>query len=112
MSFSDFALPLLILCSPVKLRQYQSILQIFKYRKYANKTGPLKVGSKYEDDPKKLANILTVKYKSVFTTPKDIPDVSLKPQKNGNSLSEIIIRDKDIKEAIDNIAITSAPGPE
>ena len=112
MSFSDFALPLLIPCSPVKLRQYQSILQIFKYRKYANKTGPLKVGSKYEDDPKKLANILTVKYKSVFTTPKDIPDVSLKPQKNGNSLSEIIIRDKDIKEAIDNIAITSAPGPE
>ena len=59
-----------------------------------------------------MANILSQKYKSVFTTPKDIPDVSLKPPQNGKSLSEITITDKDINEAIDDMAITSAPGPE
>ena len=57
-----------------------------------------------------MTNIVTEQYKSVLTTPKDIPDISLKPAKNGNSLSEITIIDKDIKEAIDDMAITSAPG--
>ena len=74
--------------------------------------GPLKLRSKCEDDPKKMANILSQQYKSVFTTPKDIPDVSLKPLQNENSLSEITITDKDIKEAIDDLAKTSAPGPD
>ena len=83
-----------------------------KYRKYTSKLGPLKAWSKYEDDPKTMTKILTDQYKSVFTTPKDIPVVSLKPAKNGNSLSEITILDKDIKEAIDEIAIASAPGPD
>ena len=50
--------------------------------------GLLKVGSKYEDDTKKMASILAQKYKSVFITPKDIPDVSLKLPKNGNSLQK------------------------
>ena len=59
-----------------------------------------------------MANILTQQYKSVFTTPKDIPDVLLKQPKNGNSLSEITISDKDIKEAINNMAIMSALGPD
>ena len=72
----------------------------------------MKVGSKYEDDSKKMANILTQQYKSVFTTPKYIPDVLLKQSKNGNSLSEITISDKDIKEAINNMAIMSALGPD
>ena len=71
----------------------------------------MKVGSKYEDDPKKMANIISQQYKSVFTTPKDTPDKLLKPQ-NGNSLSEIKITGKDIKETIDNMAITSASGPD
>ena len=57
-----------------------------------------------------MTNILTDQYKSVFTTPKDIQVVSLKPAKNGNSLSEITITDKDIKEAIDDMVITSTPG--
>ena len=55
--------------------------------------------------------MLTDQCKSVFTTPKDIPVVSLKPAKNGNSPSEITITDKDIKEAIDDMVITSTPGP-
>ena len=59
-----------------------------------------------------MANILTQQYKSVFTTPKYIPDVLLKQPKNGNSLSEITISDKDIKEAINNMAIMSALGPD
>ena len=58
-----------------------------------------------------MTNILTDQYKSVFTTPKDIRVVSLKPTKNGNSLSEITITDKDIKEAIDDMVIASTPGP-
>ena len=66
----------------------------------------MKVGSKYEDDPRKMANILSQQNKSVFTTPKDIPDVSLKQPQNENSLSEVTITDKDIKEAIDDMAIT------
>ena len=57
----------------------------------------MKVGSKYEHDLMKMAKILTQQYKSVFTTPKDIPDVSLKPPKNGNSPLEITITDKNIK---------------
>ena len=81
-----------------------------KYRKYTSKLGPLKAWSKYEDDPKTMTKILTDQYKSVFTTPKDIPVVSLKPAKNGNSLSEIAITDKDIKEAIDDMVIMSTPG--
>ena len=72
----------------------------------------MKVGSKYEDDPKIMANILRQQNKSVFITPKGIPDVSLKPPQNGNSRSEISVTDKDIKEAIDDMAITSAPGPD
>ena len=71
----------------------------------------MKVGSIYENDPKKMANILSQQYKSVFTIPKDIPDVSLKPPQNGNRLSEITFADKNIKEAIDDMTITSAPGP-
>ena len=45
-------------------------------------------------------------------TPKDIPGLSLKPPQNVNSLLEITIADKDINEAIDDMAITSTPGPE
>ena len=55
-----------------------------------------------------MTNILAWHYKSVFTTPKDISDVLLKPPKNENSLSESTIGDKDIKEAIADMAITSA----
>ena len=79
------------------------------YRKFTSKIGPLKVGSKYEDDPKRMANIIARQYKSVFTIPKDISDVLLKPPKNENSLSESTIGDKDIKQAIVDMAITSAP---
>ena len=56
--------------------------------------GLLKVGSKYEDDTKKMASILAQKYKSVFITPKDIPDVSLKLPKNGNSLQKSQLQTK------------------
>ena len=35
----------------------------------------------------------------------------MKPPKIGNRLSEIKMTDKDVKEAIDDMAITSAPGP-
>ena len=45
-------------------------------------------------------------YKSVFTTPKDISDVLLKPPRNGNSLSENTIIDKYIKELIEDMAVT------
>ena len=55
-----------------------------------------------------MTNILAWHYKSVFTTPKDISDVLLKPPKNENSLSESTIGDKDVKEAIVDMAITSA----
>ena len=44
-----------------------------------------------------MANILNQQYKSLFTTPKRLPDVSIKPAQNGNSLSEITTTDKDIK---------------
>ena len=50
----------------------------------------MKVGSKYVDDLKKMATILSQQYKSVHTTPKGIPE-SLKPPQNGNSLLEITI---------------------
>ena len=50
-----------------------------KYRKDTSKIGYLKEGSKHEDDLKKMANILNQLYKSVFTTPKDKPELSLKP---------------------------------
>ena len=47
-----------------------------------------------------------------MTTPKDIPEVLLKPPQNGNSLSEITITYKDIKKVIDDMAMTPAPGLE
>ena len=68
----------------------------------------MKAGSKYKDDPKNMAIILTQQYKSFFTTPKGIPSEPLKLPKNGNSLSEIAITEEDMKEAIDNMTITSA----
>ena len=58
---------------------------------------PLKVRSNYEDDPNKMANIQSQQYKLVLTTPKDIPDVTLKLPQNRSSLSEITITEKDIK---------------
>ena len=58
-----------------------------KCRKYTSKRAPLNIESKNEDDPQKMANILTQLCKSVSTTQKDISDASLKPPKNGNSLS-------------------------
>ena len=61
---------------------------------------------------KKMVNVLSQQYKIVFTIPKDIPDVSSKPPQNRNSISKIIVTDKDIKEVIDDITITSAPGPD
>ena len=61
---------------------------------------------------KKMVNVLSQQYKLVFTIPKDIPDVSSEPPQNRNSISKITITDKDIKEAIDDITITSAPGPD
>ena len=66
----------------------------------------------FEDDPKKMASILSQQYKSIFTTLKDIPDASLKPPQNESSLSEIIITNKDIKEAMDDMTITLAPGSD
>ena len=71
----------------------------------------MRVGSKYEDDLKKMANILSQQYKLVFTTPKDVPNVSLKPPQNGNFFQKSIT-EKDINKAINDIAITSAPGPD
>ena len=37
---------------------------------------------KYKDFPKKIVNIQSQQHKSVFTRPKDIPDIPLKLQKN------------------------------
>lgn len=70
----------------------------------------MKVGGKYEDYSRMVVNTITQQYKSIYTSPKDTPDISLKPPRNGNSLSEIIITNKDINEAIADMAITSAPG--
>ena len=55
-----------------------------------------------------MAKILQIS----LATPKDIPDVSLKPPQNGNSFSEITITDKGIKEVIDDMTIASALGPD
>ena len=42
----------------------------------------------------------------MFTVPGDISDVSIKPLRNGNSLPEVIITDKDIKRGLDDTTIT------
>ena len=69
----------------------------------------MRVRSKYEDDPKKMANTLPNDTNQSSPHQKT-PVVSLKPlPKNANSLSEITITDKDIKEAIDDMVITLVP---
>ena len=72
----------------------------------------MKIGSIFESKPQKMANTLNQQYKSVFTTPSEATDITLNISQNGNSLSEISITEEDIKEAIDDISLTSAPGPD
>ena len=71
----------------------------------------MRIGSKCKDDTKNMAIILTHQCKSFLTASKDIPSKPLKPPENGNSLSEITITEEDIKEAIDNMTVTSVPAP-
>ena len=85
-----------------------------KNKKVRGRIGPLKTVESYESEPKKMANILSEQYRSVFSTPKDeqfLIDLDI-PTQRCPSLDDIQIQNEDIKEAIKDMNSYSAPGPE
>ena len=85
---------------------------INKSRKAKTKIGPLTQGPKYISDPKKMADILSKQYDSVFSEPME--DISHHQNKKltDASLNDIIITKEDIIQAIKDMPNDSAAGPD
>ena len=89
------------------------------FYKYANSTretkvkvGPLKEGVNYESGPKKMADILSRQFKSVFSVPQLNP-LGLSGDFNINDeMSDIVLEEKDFRQAIKDMSASSAPGPD
>ena len=85
-----------------------------KSRKIKSKIGPLKVTTNgihhYESDPKKMADILSRQYESVFSIPTRRKENNAKP--NHALLHDIEITPNEMKNAILDIKTTSAAGPD
>ena len=88
----------------------------FKYANSSRSTnsniGPLKSGTTFQNGPKQMADILSQQYESAFSEPKtDFSDLNLKEHLCPN-LSDIEITEESIREAIKDMNVSSAPGPD
>ena len=88
----------------------------FRYANRKRKTrevvGPLKFGNgKYTDDPKKMAEILSNQYESVFSKPSPRSNLS-NLKGTDKQLDDITFSVEDIEAAMGEIKAGSAPGPD
>ena len=88
----------------------------FKYANSSRSTkstiGPLKSGTTFQNGPKQMADILSQQYESVFSEPKtDFSDLILKEHFCPN-LSDIVITEESVRDAIKEMNGSSAPGPD
>ena len=83
-----------------------------KNRKSKSKIGPLKQGNTFESGPQKMADILSMQYRSVFSKPKtDLTNLKFKSISSPN-LEDIELTKKDFLAAMKNLSPSSAPGPD
>ena len=87
--------------------------------KYANRNkqcrsniGPLKSGDTYIRDPKQMAQLLSDQYKSVFSVPRTDMSLLQVPTYTFAFLNDITITDEKVTDAVKEIQLTSAPGPD
>lgn len=88
---------------------------IKKFNKTASKVGPLAdKNSKIQSGAKEKADILQDQYCKVFSNPDDadINKLPMGEKENGPNIEDINFTVEDIKTAIDDIPIFSAPGPD
>ena len=81
-------------------------------RKTRSRIGPLKSNNSYEDGPKKMAEILSRQYESVFSSPVINPSFINSPLQACTSITDIEITDVNIIAAGKSISLSSAPGPD
>ena len=80
-----------------------------KFSKVKNKIGPLLDNNVLVTDPKKMADILSKQYSSVFSTPRHDPP-NIQTQLPG--INDIPLNEMDFEEMIDELDQTSAAGPD
>ena len=88
----------------------------FKYanssRSVRSKIGPLQTGETYTSNPKKMADILSYQYKSVFSTPCDNLTNLEAVRSTCPPLNNIIISEESTISAIKDMNSSSSPGPD
>ena len=107
-----------------KLREEAKALKEIKtnpavFYKYANSTrntkvkiGPLKQGQTYESGPKKMADILSQQFKSVFSTPQLNPRGLNMDLNINDAMNDIELVEADFRAAIRDMNGSSTPGPD
>ena len=88
----------------------------FTYAKQHSTTktsiGPLlNENNEYTASSSKMANLLSVQYSSVFSTPTDSPYYALEDE-DGTTITDIEFSEQDIIDAIDELKQNSASGPD
>ena len=83
-------------------------------RKMRETIGPLRIGKgeDYTSDPKKMAEILSAQYSSVFSDPQDHANLSKLKGCEGTSIRDIKLLLEDFESAMKEIKVGSAPGPD
>ena len=83
-----------------------------KNRKSKSKIGPLKQGNTFESGPQKMADILSMQYRSVFSKPKtDLTNLKFKSISSPN-MEDTELTKEDFQEVLKNLDPSSAPGPD
>ena len=81
------------------------------FKQSRSKIGPLKSGQSYVSGEKEMAEILSKQYESVFSKPQMDRPFTFK-QIACQAIEDIDITRNDIKEAMEAIKLSSAPGPD
>ena len=83
-----------------------------KNRNSKSKIGPIKQGSTFESGPQKMADILSMRYSSVFSKPKtDLTNLKFKSISSPN-LEDIELTKEDFLEAMKNLSPSSVSGTD
>ena len=84
-----------------------------KYSKLSSQIGPLlDEKNTYTASSKKMADILSAQYQSVFSVPKEKSIYSDCERKTESTLKDLEFSEKDIEDAIDELSNNSASGPD
>ena len=83
-------------------------------RRFKETIGPLKLGNgdNYTSDSKRMAEILSKQYASVFSEPRETANISNLKEFKGERLVDIKLLAADFEGAMSEIKNGSAPGPD